>query len=371
LRKDAMIEKLGLSYANCRDRFETCSQIDRMFTRDTMDTYPGYNSDRPDESSSPIIYAPESIDPDDEQALSKWFAWWALTKLDLHRKFTIVGTGPNSENPVTRKRRITEIPTYTTSTGVSASTQKMKALEVAKKLTAFGPVLPPVQVDMGKLSNSKSPLARHISDEPRSSSASAPDDPDVEMDMDIISDKEGGLPVTAKQANNDTQLAVQLDTSGDSRTRLDPDGDIDDRMDIDAQVKDSAANTRSPERQQIPHLATRDIERAMEPCSSPVVQSPAVASVRKNSYLGSHSPWYNKPSPVESPVKDKAEPSSTDGSRRSSANANDEGKSEVVIKEIVFEPTTEWYGRMKKKGEVWEHLLVDSWEKCFKHLGFK
>lgn len=48
----------------------------------------------------------------------------------------------------------------------------------------------------------------------------------------------------------------------------------------------------------------------------------------------------------------------------------DEGeKVKTIKKEIRFEPTTEWYGKLQAEGGGWEHIYVDSWDKCFKHIG--
>jgi hypothetical protein len=33
-----------------------------------------------------------------------------------------------------------------------------------------------------------------------------------------------------------------------------------------------------------------------------------------------------------------------------------------------FETTTEWYGKLKKNGQGWEHIYVAGWEACFKSL---
>jgi hypothetical protein len=40
-----------------------------------------------------------------------------------------------------------------------------------------------------------------------------------------------------------------------------------------------------------------------------------------------------------------------------------------VKKEVRYEVTTAWYGRLKAEGKGWEHIYVDGWEKCFRNLG--
>jgi len=45
---------------------------------------------------------------------------------------------------------------------------------------------------------------------------------------------------------------------------------------------------------------------------------------------------------------------------------NQQPQRDVV--QIKLEPTTSWYGRQKAAGKGWEHIYVDSWERCFNSL---
>lgn len=41
-----------------------------------------------------VIFADRCIDPNDEQSLVNWFAWWSLVKVGQYRKFYVIGSGP-------------------------------------------------------------------------------------------------------------------------------------------------------------------------------------------------------------------------------------------------------------------------------------
>ncbi|PHH81135.1 hypothetical protein CDD80_2120 [Ophiocordyceps camponoti-rufipedis] len=57
---------------------------------------------------SPVVLAPASIGGDDEQSLVNWFAWWAISKMDLVRRFYVVG----SEQRLTRVVRLLSASDY-------------------------------------------------------------------------------------------------------------------------------------------------------------------------------------------------------------------------------------------------------------------
>ncbi|KAM0352878.1 hypothetical protein ACHAPU_001760 [Fusarium lateritium] len=70
--------------------------------------------DYPDESA--IIFAPESIDGNDEQSIVNWFGWWSIVNLDSYRKFSVVGSSETGPERLTRR---VKTPNFTTSTSVS------------------------------------------------------------------------------------------------------------------------------------------------------------------------------------------------------------------------------------------------------------
>ena len=102
-RKDAIMEEKGLGYAICALRFQMHELVVEMLSQPITEGYSDYDSDMLDESTSPIIYADEFVDANDEQALVTWFAGWAMCKLNQFRKFTVVGTAPRSEKRAVRR----------------------------------------------------------------------------------------------------------------------------------------------------------------------------------------------------------------------------------------------------------------------------
>ncbi|KAI5457273.1 hypothetical protein BGZ63DRAFT_74729 [Mariannaea sp. PMI_226] len=45
---------------------------------------------------SPLIFAPSSIDGNDEQSLTNWFGWWSIMNLSQFREFTLMGSAPDA-----------------------------------------------------------------------------------------------------------------------------------------------------------------------------------------------------------------------------------------------------------------------------------
>jgi chromo domain-containing protein 1 len=106
--KDAMAAKEGLSWNNCQARYFIHRLLVELQLPDTLDSLSDdCDSDRVDERESPIIYADPYIDPDNEQALVNWFAGWSLLKMDVFRRFTVVGTGPSSSDRAVRLKKVT------------------------------------------------------------------------------------------------------------------------------------------------------------------------------------------------------------------------------------------------------------------------
>ncbi|KAF9761160.1 hypothetical protein IL306_003938 [Fusarium sp. DS 682] len=65
-------------------------------------------------SDEALVFAPDTIDGNDEQSLVNWFGWWSILNLDQYRSFTVLGSSPNAGIPgLTRQIKI---PRYTPST---------------------------------------------------------------------------------------------------------------------------------------------------------------------------------------------------------------------------------------------------------------
>ncbi|KAM5348562.1 hypothetical protein ACJ41O_008386 [Fusarium nematophilum] len=48
--------------------------------------------DRSTEENTAFIFAPESIDANDEQSLVNWFGWWSIMNMDQFRRFNVLGS---------------------------------------------------------------------------------------------------------------------------------------------------------------------------------------------------------------------------------------------------------------------------------------
>ncbi|KAK8087207.1 hypothetical protein PG994_002181 [Apiospora phragmitis] len=59
------------------------------------------------------VWASEYIDPNDEQSLVNWFAWWSTTRLTSYRKFYVVGSRARG---ISKARRTVQIPNYAPNT---------------------------------------------------------------------------------------------------------------------------------------------------------------------------------------------------------------------------------------------------------------
>nr|RBQ84413.1 hypothetical protein FVER53263_11335 [Fusarium verticillioides] len=67
-----------------------------------------------DDDQSVVVFAPDSIDGNDEQSLVNWFGWWSILNLDQYRHFTVVGSSSNAA--IQRLTHQIRIPQYTPST---------------------------------------------------------------------------------------------------------------------------------------------------------------------------------------------------------------------------------------------------------------
>ncbi|KAK8133733.1 chromo domain-containing protein [Apiospora sp. TS-2023a] len=55
------------------------------------------------------VWASEHIDPNDEQSLVNWFAWWSTTHLTSYRKFYVIGSRAKG---IAKARKTVQIPNY-------------------------------------------------------------------------------------------------------------------------------------------------------------------------------------------------------------------------------------------------------------------
>lgn len=105
--KDALAAKRGLSYQACEARFK-CHEMISDILRDSMKDrlIEAYDSHQSGDIENPIVYADESIDPDNEPSLITWFAGWSIRHLDKFRKYTVVGTNSSSYQSAVRIKNL-------------------------------------------------------------------------------------------------------------------------------------------------------------------------------------------------------------------------------------------------------------------------
>ncbi|KAI9647203.1 hypothetical protein NHQ30_003586 [Ciborinia camelliae] len=92
-----MLSKLstkGLSQEQCAARIDLYSLlIYDILGKDLPSHLSPFDRDPSEEKSrSPLLFAPPSIEPNDEKELICWFAGWAYANLDKYRRFYVVGS---------------------------------------------------------------------------------------------------------------------------------------------------------------------------------------------------------------------------------------------------------------------------------------
>ncbi|SPO05628.1 uncharacterized protein DNG_08315 [Cephalotrichum gorgonifer] len=65
-----------------------------------------------DEDLAPIVFAQDSLRPDDEQSLVNWLGWWSMNNLDRYRKFIVFGTDEEDMENGAIATVVTSFPTY-------------------------------------------------------------------------------------------------------------------------------------------------------------------------------------------------------------------------------------------------------------------
>lgn len=103
---DAVVASQCSSSQECKAMFQSYVILDQLLKKESMAGFPDYwEEDSPDDFESPVIYADETINQNDEKALVTWFAGWTMLHLNMFRKFIVVGTTPSKrrENAPTAK----------------------------------------------------------------------------------------------------------------------------------------------------------------------------------------------------------------------------------------------------------------------------
>lgn len=103
----------GLSREDCDCRYAAAALAEDLHMARMLEAGPFAH----DEDNSSLVYADESIDPNDEQSLVNWFGWWSTLRADQFRKFHVIGSSPTIKlHGCERGERRVLIPTYSEDT---------------------------------------------------------------------------------------------------------------------------------------------------------------------------------------------------------------------------------------------------------------
>ena len=88
-----MLEYRGIDFNRCKYRYKLHSIIVDLEQRNVLQSSSGEFESDSDNNKYYVLYADQSIDPDNEKALVNWFTGWSMLKLYKFKKFVVVGTG--------------------------------------------------------------------------------------------------------------------------------------------------------------------------------------------------------------------------------------------------------------------------------------
>ncbi|TGO22939.1 hypothetical protein BPAE_0149g00010 [Botrytis paeoniae] len=98
----SMLSKLserGLSHEQCTARVDLYWLLCHILRKDLPANLSPFDRDPSEENSrSPFLFAPPSIDQNDEKKLVAWFAGWAYANLDKYRRFYVIGSGKSNRS---------------------------------------------------------------------------------------------------------------------------------------------------------------------------------------------------------------------------------------------------------------------------------
>jgi len=104
----------GLGHLDCEARLVAAIKAFELFGRREAKAGP-FDAD---EENGPLVFADQSIDPNDEQSLVNWFGWWSTLRLDQFRHFHVIGCSePAAKYRVNMRAELrVRIPEYTRAT---------------------------------------------------------------------------------------------------------------------------------------------------------------------------------------------------------------------------------------------------------------
>ncbi|KAM0313606.1 hypothetical protein ACHAO8_005410 [Botrytis cinerea] len=112
----SMLSKLserGLSHEQCTARLDLYWLLCDMLSKDLPANLSPFDRDPSEENSrSSFLFAPPSIDQNDEKKLVAWFAGWAYANLDKYRRFYVFGSGKSNRSSGVPVRMIPECESF-------------------------------------------------------------------------------------------------------------------------------------------------------------------------------------------------------------------------------------------------------------------
>lgn len=354
--KDAMLKERGLSYDHCELRFKLhgiLSMLDKKHLLEPLsDSEDGLLSDS-EEADRPFVYARNTIDPDDEPALVKWFAGWSVCHLDRFRKFVVIGTDPSSALRAKRMKEVaikklpvptrnfspfrlsrkTDIAT-TTDSPPATLTPKAKALAMAAKLKASAPITEPSSMNP---QDNDTAMTNGI-DPPRQANGEIL--PAEVVQFVALTGGRGSIDDAKKflaGAQNDVGRAIKAYKAED----------------INDQVDELISTEGGRQTSRTTSLDANVI--------SPQLNAPGEGSVsnsRRNSVANAMD-------------LDSGSDTIAGSDRARTDKGHWAPEPEMELKEIRFQATTEWYAKfVKERGHGWEHIYIAGWEKAFNQIGY-
>lgn len=362
--KDAMAAKRGLSYQACEARFECHALISDMLVKSPEDMeFELYDSDPDGDTTAPIICADRSINPDDERRLINWFAGWSIRNLDKFRKYTVIGTtSSNYERAVRikeKKVKETVAPSQLGHLDASSAvkTSPGSSTPVGTPKTEPNEALSTENQLVDLVAGIKAQL---LDPNPLSSNSAMPPPANQNAERDHYSPRSYISPYPPLQSDGKSggkfhsPQSIEGNNLAGSRTTIEEN----ERVGLmNARLKEIGSTETNTGRGSAGSL-DKDSGRNRSLLEG-VLRS--AASSRSSSRRGSTASLA-----VDSPQGEKMD---IDSNQQGSSKAGSVER--TGMKEIKYESTMAWYGRLKVKGDGWEHIYVEGWEKCFRHLGVR
>ncbi|EPE27092.1 Chromo [Glarea lozoyensis ATCC 20868] len=378
--KDAEASERGLGYENCLTRFKIHGFLNEVYARGELKSVKQHNSYDSDCTvdfyNDPVVCLGQpwtGVDHDDEKLLTEMFAAWSLSRLDILRRFVVMGTGPKS---ILKARRL--------------------------KLVVAGTDCPrqtPLHTQTSRLSTSAKDPEFSLNREPVKTSA-----------VGMTSQKQNALAIAARLGSQHSKNPPDVGTSPTSNN-------ANNLMDIDSEILHLIASARPPDTRL--RLVTSDAPfnepYAASPSSGSISARPRFSPALSSEAVETHNRFSKNPRSSPKPVvaTNRADttlstPASNAGSRVVSNAASPvrrssladimpmdidsdllfmppetEGEADMMdldttlllddakeqqpeteYKMLQFEGTKTWYERTKlaRGGLMWEHLAVMSLE---------